>query len=392
MPFSSPRMADVAPGDPGAPAGPHARADGGTPPPLPRPLPSPHDHPPNPRCHRATEGKAASWITVGACAHACPSPSVPPSPRAPPPHLHPHPDARRVSPGRRRRSGGRPLARTQASRIPRSGSAWTPLPRQLDPTDQLAGRQAPRRNVMPAFYHRRCVASGVCVRMIGIAGWLAGDRSCVNFGFSLRRRWLIIECWLSVLQVSGGFQLGSFVCGCLLFKSLSVCFNLVIGCWFNFHRFTRNRFEVFFFFTLWLINPLMCFSPMPFALTDTLFDCQYRYIGWYHSAISAPGSQRGPGCPWSGTRRSLLKSSPKHRSGHAASVCLVMSNMSMLMLELCCGFILSNEHVCFCFRMKSLTREGLGSCVSTLRKTLFECQRFTSPCFLIGILLFPCQV
>ncbi|KAG0516009.1 hypothetical protein BDA96_10G326800 [Sorghum bicolor] len=80
MPASPPRMAEVAPGDPGAPAGPHARADGGTPPPLPRPLPSPHDHPPNPRCHRATEGKAASRITVGACARACLSPFLPPRP------------------------------------------------------------------------------------------------------------------------------------------------------------------------------------------------------------------------------------------------------------------------------------------------------------------------
>uniref|UniRef100_A0A0A9EMV6 Uncharacterized protein n=1 Tax=Arundo donax TaxID=35708 RepID=A0A0A9EMV6_ARUDO len=29
--------------------------------------------------------------------------------------------------------------------------------------------------------------------------------------------------------------------------------------------------------------------------------------------------------------------------------------------------------------MKNLTREGLGSCVSTLRETLFECQRSQFP-------------
>lgn len=76
MPASPPRMAEVAPGGPGAPAGPHARADGGTPP-VHHHLPSP---PPNPRCHRATEGKAASRITVGACARACLSPSLPARP------------------------------------------------------------------------------------------------------------------------------------------------------------------------------------------------------------------------------------------------------------------------------------------------------------------------
>lgn len=106
---------------------------------------------PSPRCHRATEGKAASRITVGACARACPL-SVRPSPPARP-TSNPHPGARRVCFGRRRRSGGRPPARTQASRIPPiPDPPDPPLPRQLDPTDQLAGRHAPRRNVMLAFY------------------------------------------------------------------------------------------------------------------------------------------------------------------------------------------------------------------------------------------------
>ncbi|CAL5040990.1 unnamed protein product [Urochloa decumbens] len=69
------------------------RTNGGTPPPL---LPSPpiaQPPPPGP-CHRATEGKAASRITVGACARACLSPSLPPPPAPPPP---PPPPARVAS-------------------------------------------------------------------------------------------------------------------------------------------------------------------------------------------------------------------------------------------------------------------------------------------------------
>jgi len=182
--------------------------------------------------------------------------------------------------------------------------------------------------------------------MMGIAGWFAGDRSCPQFwvlfaSTPIDRRMLVIS-FASFWMVS---VLVSFVCGCLQFKSLSVCFNLIIVCWFSFHRFTRNPFEVF----SPLINPLL-FSLLESGSRGVSHRCHLhwqtrcsivnvdRSLGWYHSAISAPGSQRGPGCPWSGTRRSLLKYSPKHRSRHAASVFL-LSNVSILTLELCLGLI-----------------------------------------------------
>ncbi|KAG2549406.1 hypothetical protein PVAP13_9KG296413, partial [Panicum virgatum] len=58
------------------------------------------DHPTQPPCHRATEP-------------------------APPPHPHPRRASRRVSPGRRRRSGGPPPAPThrRPGLFPRSGPA-----------------------------------------------------------------------------------------------------------------------------------------------------------------------------------------------------------------------------------------------------------------------------
>ena len=124
------------------------RTNGGTPPPLFPSPPSHRDHPTQLPCHRATDAQ----ITGG---HARVCGSLPPSPPAPPPHPHPHPRcaSRRVASllvggggaedhHLRRRIG------VQHSRDPVPPD---PLPGQLDPTDRLAGRRAPRSHVMASL-------------------------------------------------------------------------------------------------------------------------------------------------------------------------------------------------------------------------------------------------
>jgi hypothetical protein len=90
----------------------------------------------------------------------------------------------------------------------------------------------------------------------------------VSLASTLIDRRMLVVSFASFWMVS---VLVSFVRGCLQFKSLSDCFNLIIVCWFSFHRFTRNPFQVLFPFDqptivfivgIWITR---CFSPMPFA-------------------------------------------------------------------------------------------------------------------------------
>jgi hypothetical protein len=150
------------------------RTNGGTPPPLlPRalpPRPPTTTRPPtlSPR-HRGESRVANNRGGVRACVPL----SLPPRPPAPPP---PPPTPRCASRLSRSEAEERRTTITgadaPASRIPPIRFRPTPLPRQLDPTDQLASRRGPRSHVMASFsFHAfSSTVSILVVLMIRVAG------------------------------------------------------------------------------------------------------------------------------------------------------------------------------------------------------------------------------